>query len=160
MTSARVRSVLEQGRDSSAILEGDPSLILPLGQGSTELLRRKLDAGGFSAVSQNSARDLRDKADYLGLKWTKQHGNILGLVRYDHIRTLVLSDAGRAFDASQNAGTFGPAMREDLRGRFCARRANGDQLFDCTDDHLEGVAFSLTAQCEVVWSNTRPWEIE
>jgi len=159
MTSARVRAVLEQDRDSTAILEGEPSLTLRPGQGSTDLLHMKLAAGGFSAVSQNSAEDLRDKADYLGVKWTKQHGNVKGLARYEHVRTLVLSDAGRAFDASQTEeGKFGPAMREALRRRFRERRADGDQLFDSTDDHLEGVAFSLTAQCKVVWSQARPWE--
>jgi hypothetical protein len=36
-------------------------------RGSTDLLYKKLDAGGFSAVSRNSAEDLRDKADYLGI---------------------------------------------------------------------------------------------
>lgn len=161
MTSTRVRAVLERGRDSTAILEGDPSLAQPPGQGSTDLLHRKLDAAGFSAVSQNSAEDLRDKADYLGIKWTKQHGNVVGLARYDHVRTIVLSDAGRAFDAFQTEeDKFGPAMREDLRRRLRERRANGDQLFDCTVDHLEGVAFSLTAQCKIVWSHARPWETQ
>ena len=115
MTSARVRAVLEQGRDSTAILIGTPSLTPQPGQGSTDLLRRKLDAGGFSAVSQNSAEDLRDKADYLGIKWTKQHGDVKGLARYEHVCSLVLSDAGRAFDASwTEEDRFGPAMREEL----------------------------------------------
>lgn len=159
MTLVRVQRVLEQGRDSTATLEGDPAQCVAPGEGSTELLHQKLDAAGFSAVSRNSAEDLRDKADYLGIKWTKQYGNAEGLKRYNHIRTLVFSDAGQAFDATQAEGdTFGPAMREDLRRRFRERRAAGDQLFDSTDDHLEGIAFSLTAQCKVVWSHTRPWE--
>ena len=55
---------------------------------------------------------------------------------------------------------FGPAMREDLRRRFRERRSSQDQLYDATDEHLEGVAFSLTAQCKVVWSYARPWETE
>jgi hypothetical protein len=159
MTVARVQSVLEHGRDSTATLAGDPALSVEPGEGSTELLRKKLDAGGFSAVSRNSAEDLRDKADYLGIGWTKKYGHAKGLQRYDHIRSLVLNDAGRAFDATQTeADRFGPAMRENLRRRFRERRAAGDQLFDCTDDHLEGIAFSLTAQCKVFWSNAKPWE--
>jgi hypothetical protein len=158
MTLERVNAVLEQGRDSTAILDGDPALAVPSGQGSTDLLHKKLDAGGFSAVSRNSAADLRDKADYLCIKWIKQHGNAKGLARYDHVHSVVFIDAGRAFDASQCGDPFGPAMREDLRGRFRDRRANGYQLFDCTDDHLEGIAFSLTAQCRIQWSHARPWE--
>lgn len=159
MTLARVEAVLEQGRDSTATLDGDPALYVHPGDGSTDLLHTKLDAGGFSATSRNSAEDLRNKADYLGIRWTKQHGNTKGLARYDHIRTLVLSDSGRAYDASKtDTDGFGPTMREDLRRRFRQRRDNGDQLFDASDDHLEGIAFSLTAQCKVVWSHARPWE--
>ena len=128
-------------------------------QPHTELLHKKLDAAGFSAVSRNSAEDLRDKADYLGIAWIRRYGRAKGLERYDHIRTLVLNDAGRAFDASQRAADgFGPAMREDLRRRFRERRLAGAQLFDSTDEHLEGIAFSLTAQCKVVWSHAKPWE--
>lgn len=161
MTLARVQGVLEQGRDSTTTLEGDPMRYVPPGEGSNDLLHQKLDAGGFSAVSRNSAEDLRDKADYLGIRWTKQHGDLQGLARYNHVRTLVLSDAGRAFDATQTqADGFGPTMREELRRGFHERRSSGDQLFDATDDHLEGIAFSLTAQCKVVWSHARPWETE
>jgi hypothetical protein len=159
MTVARVQSILEHGRDSSATLVGDPALCAEPGEGSTELLHKKLDAGGFSSVSRNSAEDLRDKADYLGIAWIKRYGHDKGLERYDHIRSLVLSDAGRAFEATKtDADGFGPAMSEELRRRFCERRASRYELYDCTDDHLEGFAFSLTAQCKVVWSNTRSWE--
>lgn len=161
MTLARVQSILEHGRDSTATLAGDPTLCVEPGEGSTELLHKKLNEGGFSAVSRDSAEDLRDKADYLGIGWIKKYGHDKGLQRYDHIRSLVLSDAGRAFDATQTeADGFGPAMREDLRRRFHQRRTAGDKLFDSTDDHLEGIAFSLTAQCKVVWSHARPWESE
>lgn len=159
MTLARVQRILEQGCDSVATLSGDAAGYAQPGDGSTELLHRKLDAGGFGMVSRNSADDLRDKADYLGIVWTKKYGHNQGLRRYEHIRSVVLADAGRAYDATQTqADGFGPAMREDLRRRLHERRTSGDQLFDATDDHLEGVAFSLTAQCKVVWSLARPWE--
>ena len=159
MTLARVEAVLEQGRNATATLDGDPSLWVQPGEGSTDLLHAKLDAGGFSATTRNAAEDLRAKADYLGIRWTMQHGNLKGLARYDHIRTVVLSDASRAFDAVQTVvDGFGPAMRDDLRHRFQQRRATGDQLYDASDDHLEGIAFSLTAQCKITWSHARPWE--
>lgn len=161
MTLARVQSILEHGRDSAATLAGDPALCVEPGEGSTELLHKKLDAGGFSVVSRNSAEDLRNKADYLGIVWTKKYGHDKGLQRYDHVRSLVLSDAGRSFDATQTENDgFGPAMREDLRSRFRERRMAGVELFDATDDHLEGIAFSLTAQCRIVWSHAKPWESE
>lgn len=160
MTLDRVQRILEHGHDSTAMLAGDPAFYIEPGSGSSELLHKKLDAGGFSVVSKNSAEDLRNKADYLAIGWTKKHGH-KGLKRYDHVRSIVLNDAGRAFDATQTeADDFGPAMKEDLRRRFRERRRVGDQLFDSTDDHLEGFAFSLTAQCKVAWSRARPWESE
>lgn len=159
MTITRLREVLEQGRDSPATLVGDPSSFVHPGEGSTELLNRKLDAGGFSATSRHSAGDLRDKADYLGIRWINQHGDSAGLARYDHVRSVVLTEASRAFEATQTAGDgFGPAMRENLRCRLEQRRVEGAQLYDASVDHLEGIAFSLTAQCKVAWSHARPWE--
>ncbi|WFC42281.1 dsDNA nuclease domain-containing protein [Pseudoxanthomonas sp. SE1] len=161
LSIARILEVLEEGLVSTAILSGEPAKQVPPGQGSSELLYRKLDAGGFSSVSLNSAVNLRDKADYLALSWTKKHGREVGLERYDHVRSLALSEAARAFeDTTTPEDDFGPAMRENLRQRISARRAGGEQLFDCSDDHLEGVAYSLTAECQVQWSNARPWEEE
>ncbi len=70
----KILRVLDQGLDELAPLDGDPSFLIGPGAGNSDILQKKLDAGGFSAVSRNSAEDLRDKADYLGLVWTKKHG--------------------------------------------------------------------------------------
>lgn len=159
MTRERIDRALEMGRDSMATLDGDPNLWVKPGEGSPELLRKKLQAGGFSSVAMTSAEDLRNKADYLGITWIQKYGRDMGLGRYNHLRSLVLSDAGRAFDASQiETDGFGPNMREDLRSRLQQRREDGCQLYDCTVDHLEGIAFTLTAQCKITWSHARPWE--
>jgi len=159
MTAIRVRDVLDVGISATASLSGDPARWAHPGQGSTELLMKKLSAGGFSAVSCNSAEDLRDKADYLGILWTKKFGQSQGLERYQHVRSLALSDAARAFEATKSESqVFGPAMREDLRRRFQQRRADRETVFDCSNEHLEGFAYSLTAQCKIQWSVDRPWE--
>lgn len=159
VTRIRVLAILNDGIKATAPLAGEPSKWVEPGDGSTELMLKKLDAGGFSAVSCNSAEDLRDKADYLAIAWTKKLGRSKGLERYDHVRSIALSDAGRAFDATKvESEPFGPAMREDLCARFQARRAQGEQLFDCSNGHLEGFTYSLTSQCKVQWSVGRPWE--
>lgn len=159
MTLERVQKALHDGMTATATLIGPPEALLSSSSGSTQLLRRKLAAGGFSKVSSNSAEDLRDKADYLGIAWTKRIGTTKGLQRYGHIRTLVLNDAARALEATRNDDhPFGPAMREALRARFRERRSNNEQLYDCSDEHMEGVAYSLTAQCKVCWSGDGSWE--
>lgn len=158
---SRLLELLDSGLDLTATLDGDPEACVEPGTGATDILRRKLDAGGFSAVSRNSALDLRDKADYLGIVWTKKHGRTSGLQRYGHVRSLVLSDAARAFEATKNdEHRFGLEMLSELRSRFRDRRKEGTQLFECSNEHLEGFAYSLTSQCEVQWSLERPWETD
>lgn len=159
MTLKRMLSSLEQGLAMTNTLDGNPSSTTLPGSGETPLLLKKLDAGGFSAVSRNSAEDLRDKADYLGILWIQKHGNADGLKRYSHIRSLVLSDAARAYEATKNENPpFGLKMLSELRARFKQRKAAGDILYDCGEEHLEGFAYSLTSECKVQWSIDRPWE--
>lgn len=159
MTKTRVLAVLDHGLNETAPLDGAPESCVEPGTGTRALLLKKLDAGGFSAVSRNSAEDLRDKADYFGIVWTKKHGRTLGLQRYGHVRSLVLNDAGRAFESARREGQpFGLQMLSGLRARFQQRRQDESQLYDCSNEHLEGFAYSLTSECKVQWSLDRPWE--
>lgn len=158
---ARILDILNQGLNETALLEGNPDSWSVPGTGSSGLLMKKLDAGGLSAVSCNSAEDLRNKADHLAIVWTKKHEGTSGLKRYDHIRSLVLKDSASAFEATRNQErSFGRQMLSELRARFKQRRQDGSQLFDCTDEHLEGFAYILTSECKVQWSIDRPWEVE
>jgi hypothetical protein len=159
---ARVMKCLERGINQTEPLEGDPERLTGPGVGTTALLEAKLEAGGFSAVSVNSAKDLRDKADYLGMVWTKKFGRAQGLQRYGEIRSLVLHDAAIAFEESKRDGIkFGIEMLQHLRKRFAQRRQErGLPLHECSDEHLAGFAYSLTSECQVYWSLERPWERE
>ncbi|WP_285608037.1 dsDNA nuclease domain-containing protein [Geothrix edaphica] len=153
--------LLEAGLNLNATLEGAPEAWSEPGVGNRDLLLKKLDAGGFSAISRNSALDLRDKADYLGIVWTRKHGRESGLQRYGHVRSLVLSDAARVFEiAKSEEHLFGLEMLSELRSRFLQRRMDGSQLYECSNEHLEGVAYSLTSECLVQWSLDRPWEVQ
>lgn len=156
---ARLLKVLDDGLHQSAPLHGSPDHFTKPGEGSGNLLLQKLDAGGFSAVSRNSAVDLRDKADYLGLMWLQKYGRDQGLQRYGHVQSLVLADAARAYEnAKAEVDPFGLKMLDGLRERFRLRRVQGSQLYDCSNEHLEGVAYALTARCQVQWSVAKPWE--
>lgn len=158
---SRVLDLLDRGLNETAPLDGETEECTKPGTGARDLLLKKLDAGSFSAVSCNSAVDLRDKADYLGIGWIKKHGRESGLQRYGHVLSIVLSDAARAFEDAKNEGhPFGLKMLSELRSRFQQRRAEGSQLYECSNEHLEGFAYSLTSQCKVQWSLDRPWEAE
>ena len=126
---SKVLDMLDRGFNDSAPLDGAPDALVEPGTGATDLLLKKLDAGGFSATSRNSARDLRDKADHLGIVWTKKHGRTRGLQRYGHVRSLVLSDAGRVFEtAHRQDQLFGLAMLSQLRTRFQERHTDGSWI--------------------------------
>ncbi|NTV46689.1 MAG: DUF4297 domain-containing protein [Chlorobiales bacterium] len=156
---SRLQEILDHGLNETAILEGELETITEPRTVSNDLLLKKLDAGGFSVVSRNSAVNLRDKAEYLGIKWLNKHGRESGLQRYGHIRSLVLSDAGNAFETTKNDNLpFGIQMRSELRSWFTRRRTDGSMLYECSNEHLEGFAYSLTAECQIQWSLNRPWE--
>ena len=162
LTQDGVRRALETGYQQTAPLEGDPAAIAAASVGSSGLLRAKLDAGGFSVTSINSAEDLRNKADYLSLVWTKKHGAHQGVQRQHHIRSLVLRDAADAHEATKTKDQrFGTRMLADMRARLQARRHEPSQrLYDCSNEHLEGFAYGLTSECQILWSVDRPWEAE
>ncbi len=155
----RLESILDAAQLGSELLEGPPDAIPLPSAGTPSLLRQKLDAGGFSATSVDSAINLRSKAEFLGLRGTKQHGKNEGLRRYDHLRSIVLHNCADAFEGCQrHDGGFGREMLTDLRARLSVRRGTGDNLFGWRDEHLEGLAYVLTGECQVRWSTDAPWE--
>ena len=161
ITESAVIAALDRAADEMSPLVTEPGSVPEPGNGATHLLLKKLDAGGFSAVSRNSAEDLQDKSDYLALVWIQKHGRPAGLQRYEHVRSLVLSDAASAFESAKSETVqFGPEMLRELRGRIRSRRGGDSQLYDCSDEHLEGISYSLTSECVVQWSIERPWEEE
>lgn len=152
----RFEIILRELLASPSLLVGPIQLNQVIAQSPRRKLDLKLEAGGFSPVSINSAKDLRDKAEYKSLEWVNQLGDIEGLKRHDHIRSVVLRDCAEAYEtAKSGSGLFGLPMRAALRAQFQQRRASGGAtLFDCLDEHLEGHAYSLTNECRVWWSQS------
>ncbi len=156
----RVRGILERSITEVAPLYGDPGAVEDPSSGLSTTLRTKLDAGGFSAVSLNSAEDLRDKAEVLALMWQQKWGIEEGLQRYSHVQSIVLADAASAFEENKAQGDpFGVPMLTTLRSRL-NERLEASRVYDSSLEHLEGFAYGLTAQCKASWSLARPWEDE
>jgi hypothetical protein len=147
--------------NNTALLAFAPENCIMPGVGDLSLLNKKLEAGGFSVVTCNYATDLRDKADYLGLTWIKKYGSDEGRKRYEHVKTIVHREAVNAYESNKNdINCFGKAMLSELRSQLRLLQDKGNQIFDCSTDHLEGLAYSLTSQCKIQWSIDRPWEIQ
>ncbi len=156
---ARVDGILARATSTPSLL----AALQPAGSlaaaGTPAVLEQKLEAGGFSIVSVNSAQDLRTKADVQALTWAAQVGEGEAIRRRDHIRSIVLHDCAEAEEATKATGEpYGPAMRTSLREHLKSRLNDGTPLFDSLIEHLEGHAYALTSECKVWWSS--PFTIE
>lgn len=157
----RVEEVLLQGLDETIPLSCDPKDLEDIRTGSKELLRKKLTAGGFSAVSTIYAEDLRDTSDYAGALLIQKYGHDSGLQKYHELQLKVQGDAAKAYEKEKkNEEPFGLSMLSSLRGHLKSRTLSGEHLYGFSVDHLEGLAYSLTSQCKTIWSINRPWEVE
>jgi len=155
----RVESILV-----NVLEENFPLISELLGSGeinscNRERLHEKLTAGGFSAISTSYAGDLCDTADYAGIKLVQKFGKEVGLQKYHELRLKVHGDSASAFEeAKKPEDPFGAEMLSILRIKLKQKVESKEPLYGYTCDHLEGLAYSLTSQCKVVWSNRRPWE--
>ena len=82
-------------------------------------------------------------------------------MKYQELSLKVQGNAAGVYEKIKNDNKkFGFEMllslREDLKNRF----SSGEQFFGCSVDHLEGLAYSLTSQCKILWSADRPWEVK
>jgi hypothetical protein len=157
----RVYDILLQGLDETIPLSCDPMFLEDIRTDNTELLRKKLSAGGFSAVSTIYAEDLRDTADYAGMRLIQKYGYKHGLEKYHELRLKVQGDAAKQFEKNKKDNElFGLNMLLSLRDNIKNRFASGEQFYGFSIEHLEGLAYSLTSQCKIMWSIDRPWEVE
>lgn len=154
----RVEQVLKTNLKFPVLLAGKKANRDRAAQEGTSLLEMKLALGGLSGTSVNSAKDLRDKADYQAFEWIAKVGEDSALRRRDHVRSLVLRDCADAFESARRTDRpFGYDMLLGFRRGLARRREGGGaDLFDCLDEHLEGHAFDLTNECKVWWSEDPP----
>lgn len=153
-TADRVRSLLAESiRATSLLVTGDGSPKISSGEARTRLAK-KLEAGGLSVVSINSAKDLHASAIHRILEFKDRFGETEALRRYQHLRAVVQKECAAAHeDTKSTKNLFGRKMQVTLRSRLSEKivKDNSD-LFDCREDHLEGIAYELTDGCRVWWS--------
>lgn len=155
----KVETILLGALDEKLPLICGQNLFDDIVTANKELLRKKLSAGGFSAISTTYAEDLCDTSDYAGTRLVQKYGRELGLQRYNELKLKVQGDSARAFErVKKDEDSFGIQMLDSLRSELKGRGTTDEQLYGYTTEHLEGLAYSLTSQCKVVWSIKRPWE--
>ena len=154
LTRERLQAVLTGAFGNGELLApADPSSPRPPSSGDTRL-RKKLDAGGLSAMTVDAARDCFSAAFKQQREWAAKYGEKRALERYHHISTIMRAEAAQAYEETvTDAGQFGREMLKALRERLRQRRQNGSaELMGCVDEHLLGYAYMLTDDCKVWWS--------
>jgi hypothetical protein len=154
LTRERMEAVLKTAFGTRELLSpADPTAPRALPAGETRL-RKKLDAGGLSAMTVDVARDCFSAAFKQQREWAAKYGEKKALERYHHISTIMRAEAAQAYEETVNdVGLFGREMLRALRERLRLRRQNGGaELLGCVDEHLLGYAFMLTDDCKVWWS--------
>ncbi len=128
---------------------------LPKGSMKTEL---KLSKGGVSKQSISLAKDNKHHAEYLLIQWSHKLNNVETDRRYQHLRSLALTECTEAFDDAYCADKpFGSQMLKKVRKRIRKRvDDNREKLFDCSYEHLMGMVSILTEECKVWWSDPFP----
>lgn len=156
-----LKEVLNNIPGKEALLTKEFKAIDRIDVGENSLLREKLSAGGFSSVFVRNAEELKGKAEYLGYTWTRRLGEVNGMNHVENVRTIVRNEANKVFEAVRQKGDpFGYEMLEKLDPKLGQRLGNISSEISCTQEHLEGFAYSQTSQCNIQWSNKEPWITE
>lgn len=131
------------------------SSTLPKGTRKTQL---KLTKGGISKQSINLAKENKYHAEFLLAKWSHKLTEVDADRRYQHLRSIALTECTEAFDDAYSAEEpFGSLMLTKVRKRIRKRvDDNRDELFDCSYEHLMGMVSILTEECTVWWSDPFP----
>jgi hypothetical protein len=154
LTRERIQAVLKTVFGTPELLSpANPSVPRALPAGETRL-RKKLDAGGLSAMTVDVARDCYSAAFKQQREWAAKYGEKKAIERYHHISTIMRAEAAQAYEETvSDVGLFGREMLRVLRERLRLRRQSGGaELLGCVDEHLLGYAYMLTDDCKVWWS--------
>jgi hypothetical protein len=125
-----------------------------------QVVEQKLAAGEVTVANVNLMKDHKYSAELLLANWLYKSSPEEADRRYQHVRTAVNTDCQEAHDATVGNGSepYGQAMLKDVRARIHQRyEREKASLFDCSYEHLMGIAGVLTEDCTVWWS--KPFNI-
>lgn len=119
-----------------------------------KIMETKMAVGGISLGDIQLAKDHRASAEKLLLEWSYKYSTTQAAERYEHLKTLVLTEAQEAHNATRNPRRlFGQAMLAEvqrrLRARFDADRA---RFLGSSYEHALGIAGMATEECRLWWS--------
>lgn len=132
--------------------QDQPSLSeLPKGMRKMEL---KMIAGDISVANINLAKSHKFSAEHLLNQWLFKHGIKRADSQYQHLRNIIWTECQEAYDeVYMECEPYGTYMLKELRRRLRDRYNQDRQhFFECSYEHLCGMAGILTEECLVWWS--------
>jgi hypothetical protein len=154
ITEDTIQRILQQSITSKTLLRTwDPVSLPELPKGMRTMVR-KMTTGGISVSNINLFKDYKYSAGVLFSEWIHKYSRKKATERYEHLRTIVLTECQEAYDSTKDDDEpFGEKMLSDVRRRLRDRHSNEkNSLFGCHYEHLLGIAGTLTEDCPVKWS--------
>lgn len=155
ITRDRVQSVVDSSVTQPGLLRGLSPLPVKDWPRGMDILDAKMRNGSISNEDINRVKDYDNSVFDLLLRWNYRYGKIETDERAEHLRLIVDSECGYAYNKYKESQTpFGEQMLTLVRERLTQRQMDVSQRFqnECIVEHLEGIAGMLTERCDVWWS--------
>lgn len=135
------------------------SAAVPPQASDTKILLCKVKRGQIASHNIELAQDHRNSAERLYLSWASRYNKTRADSQYEHVANIVRTECIEAYDECDSSEPFGQAMLENVRARLKTRLTDpAIQKFGASYEHLLGIAWLLTQDCTVWWSNKFPLE--
>ena len=154
ITAEKLIKIIEENLEQDVIL---PLInTLPIGEMSKGFrkLETKMSAGGIVIDNIELAKNHKHHMEALAARWIGKYA-CQAQARYDQIHSIVITECREAYDeAYKSTEPFGSTMLINLRQRLRQRwEIDKPLIYDCTYEHLCGMAGILTEDCRVWWSD-------
>lgn len=154
ITEDTIQRILQQSITPETLLRTWGPVSLPELPKGMRIMVRKMTTGGIPVSNINLFKDYKFSAQVLLIGWFHKYDEEKATERYEHLRTIVLTECQEAYDSiKDNDEPFGEKMLSDIRRRLRDRHSDEkNSLFGCHYEHLLGIAGILTEDCPVRWS--------
>ena len=152
ITAQDLRSEIDRKAKVPALLRSRNPRLIPRPPSPNAILDLKLSRGGVSVENSDLLKDQKYSTECLLLEWLSRDEED-ATRRYEHLSMLVRNECQEAYDeAKLLSPVFGEPMLNSVRQRLRAVAVTEPNLFQCSYQHLLGMAGVLTEDCTVWWS--------
>ena len=149
-----INKAISLDTQSTILLQSYRQLSLSELPRSMRTMELKMSAGNISIANIQLAKDHKFSTEYLLAQWLQKYGATEANARYGQLYQAVQTECQTVYNELYTESTpFGTNMLILLRQHLRDRHNRDRYLFyECTYEHLYGIAGILTEECLVWWS--------